>query len=108
MRVESAFQNSRSNGNGSRPRGELLVEEAPPLEVAALAHAALEVLHLLFVDEDAELPRDRKIQQRREKRGRVKAMIVLRRHHGKHAAEERSAQAVADDVRPALPGPPLA
>src|SRR2546427_13283706 len=74
------------------------------LEVAALLHAAFQVLDLRFVDEHPELAGDGKIEQRCEERGRGRARVAFFRHPRERGAEQRSPEAVTDDVDAVLTG----
>src|SRR6185436_19269731 len=74
------------------------------LEVAALIHLLLEVLDLRLVDEHAELARLREIQQEDEEGRALHAIIFLRREVGECCAEQRSSEAIADEVDLALAG----
>ncbi len=74
------------------------------LEVAALPHAAFQVLDLRIVDEHPELARDGKIEQRREERRRGGAPVVPLRHPRERGAEQRPSEAVTDDVDLVLAG----
>src|SRR3546814_17346020 len=76
------------------------------LEVALVLHLLLEGGELHLVDEHAELAGLLEIQHGGEEGGRLHPGVLLGRHVGQRAGEQRAAEAVADDVGIRLAGRP--
>ncbi len=73
-------------------------------EIATLVHLLFEIGDLLLVNEHAQLARLREVQQADEEGGASDLLLSLGREIRERGAEQRAAQAIANDVNLGLAG----